>query len=86
MGDMREGVGMKGHIVGIVLTFSMGRLFKGGRSMGQFQSLGEGGQFTLNIDQVSCNFGLKGFQEGIGGGNFRGQYLDVFLVMLGFIL
>jgi hypothetical protein len=85
-GVARKGVGMKGHIMGRFLTFKVGRLFKGGRAMGMFQSLGEGGQFTLNIVQVACNFGLEGFQAGIGGSKFIGQSLDVYLLLFGFIL
>jgi hypothetical protein len=57
-GVTRKGVGMKGHMIGRFLTFRVEMFFKGGRAMGLFQPLGEGGQFSLNIDQFACNFSL----------------------------
>jgi hypothetical protein len=71
--------------MGRVLTFIVGSLFKGWRDKGLFRLLGEGGQFTLNLCQFACNFSLKGVQARIIGSNFRGRYLDVYLVLFGFI-
>jgi hypothetical protein len=77
---------MKGHVMGRVLTFIVGRFFKVGRDKGMFQPLGEGGNFTLNLCQFTFNFGLEGVQEGIIGSYFRGLSLDVDLFLFAFIL
>jgi hypothetical protein len=81
-----EGNWNEGKYYRRVLTFKVGRFFKGGGSKGLFQPLGEGGQFTLNLCQFSCNFSLEGVQARIIGSNFRDQSLDVYLVLFGFIL
>jgi hypothetical protein len=86
VGVTRKGIGMKGHIMGRFITFKVGRFFKGERATRIFQPLGEGGQFTLNLCQFSCNSSLEGVQVGIVGSNFKGHSLDVYPVLFGFIL